>query len=918
MNHLIPTKTLIPPLREGIVKRNCILDKLHKGLGRGNRLTLVTAFAGSGKTTLISQWIKEMNIPTGWVSLDCGDNHLYRFWEYIIVSLQTIDSRIGLNIQPALQSFENLSPETVINAIIRDLSEVERPMILVVDDYHVINNKDIHTSMNYFLSHMPFHLHLVIISREKAPLSLSRLRANLSITDILYEDLRFTKGETCCLMNTYLNIHLEKEDVKRLEEHTEGWVAGLQMAALSLEALTSSERHDFIMDFIGDDRYVFDYMAEIVLKRQAPNIQEFYLKTSILDRLSASLCNEVVGIKSSQTILEQLESSNLFLFSVDNRREWYRYHNLFTEFLRRFLKMQMSQEEIHTLYKKAMDWNEKNGFFQEAIHYAFVSEDYEYASKLIERNIWSTYYRSETQLVYGWLKALPMSYLKSSPILSAAYANCLLLTNKETISLPETRKLIEFWLQSAEAKADKIGINGYKQREKDLLIHYIRKLRIYYALFLESDPNDVIKMALSALEKLPENELMFRCAITYGLGRAYYLAGDTQAAIRTFESVRQIGKESGDLFNISAAIESLADIMYNKGSLLKASDICIEGITYLTELSGGRIVPYSGTIYITWGKIRMEMGDLEEAIEAIKKGIELLNLTSAKMQQQLGLIHLAYIYQALGKTKQAFRVLNEAICIKTQESDEVTAHKTRICLLSADYNMTLINEAEQWLKEQRLIFKDNRKSFRPNMIHDTAIRVMIDKYRLKLIRPEYDWSILLSYLDRQQIYASDAGWVQWEIEILLLKTRLFYVQGNNDKALQCLKTALVIGEKTGCHGVFIKEGQQMVQWLRNALKHKVVPQFVQQLMENFSCLLQIDYEKLINQSLKGVLQEPLSKRELEVLKLVASGYTNHEISKKLVISISTVKTHVYHIFEKFGVKNRTQAIAMARDLELIK
>ncbi len=917
MDHLIPTKTLTPLISERIIIREPVMEKLNSGLKKGCSLFLVTSLAGSGKTTLVSQWVKESKLLAAWVSLDTGDNDFSRFWEYIIASLQMIDTNIGRIVMPALQSIEKLLKQTVVNAVIRDVSACGRSIILVLDDYHVIRNSDIHASLEYLLEHLPINLRLVIISRERPPLSLSRLRASFGVTDVSFSELRFTKSEINCLLNNYLCIYLEKDDVRRLEERTEGWIAGIQMAALTLETLDLGKRHDFICRFTGEDSFIFDYMAEVVLQKQSRKLREFFLKTSIVECFCASLCDEILGIKGSQALLQKLENSNLFLFSIDHRREWFRYHNLFSDFLKRQLMLSVSQEEISKLYSAVIRWYERNDMIHEAVSYAMMSEQYDCASELIERNLWSTYYRSETQLVFRWLKELPVNYVESSPLLSAAYANCLLLANREMIKQSEIRALIEYWLGNAEKNQDKYGSDISKSRECGLLTHYIRKLRIFYELFLESDLEGVAKMAVSALERLPENELMFRCAMMYALGRAYFLTGDTKAAVKAFESVRQIGSESGDLLNVSAAIDHLADIMYRSGYLMKATDICREGIAYIAGLSDGYTVPFSGTIYIVLGKILFESGKLAEAEDSIKKGIELLNYTNAGQHQQWGYILLAYIYQAYRRTSLAFQAVNEAICFWIQGNDEVAAHRVRLCLLAADSDIVLIKDAEQWLKEQNLNFTDDRKPLQPDVIHYTAIRVLIDMYRMKLVKPAYPWSTLMSYLERQQPCAAASGYITWEIEVLLLKTKIMYVQGDTDRSMQFFQRALELGEKSGYLGVFINEGQQILPLLCTAMKQRIKPRFIQLLMESFSDLLQVEYESLINYRKEGILHEPLSKRELEILRLIAIGHTNREISERLQITIHTVKTHIYHIFEKFCVRNRTQAIATARELELI-
>lgn len=909
MSQIIPTKILIPPLNGNPIPRAHLLDRLSAGYARGNVLTLVSAFAGSGKTTLISSWLKENNFPAAWVSLDSADNDPTSFWRYITAAFQTLEPVLGLSIQAAFDTLQDMSLEAVVQSVIEDLTRFGKPSILVLDDYHAITNSAVHASVSCFLERLPPKFHLVISTREDPPFPLSRLRASLRISEFRYGDLRFNADEAGQLLNDRMDTRLSEEEILMLQERTEGWAAGLQLAALSLFSFHPSDRFEFIQTFAGDDRYVFDYLMEVVLMRQPPELRDFLFKTSILDRLCPSLCSFMLDVPDSSPLLARLESQNLFIFSLDNRRVWYRYHHLFSDLLRHRLSLVTARDERITLYRKAILWHEKQGLFSEALQYALSSQQYDIASDLVERNIWSTYYRSETQLLYSWLKALPEECLRARPLLSAAYANCLLLVHRESMHAGQYVQLIDSWLNSAETL-----LAESSQLYDPRITHYIDKIRIYFALFRNADPHELMALSLSGLARLPAHEVMFRSAMTYSLGHACVLLNNTAGALDAFRQAVDYGEQSHDLFNMAGAVERIADLLYRQGSLLEAVAICRDGLAKVEKLAGGRMVPYTGSVQILLGSVLTDLGFFTEAEAALTTGQKLLHLTYSPASQQKGYVTLAYILASGGKTPQALEALMEAKNISSLDGTIVDAHRARLLVLAAENDIRHLIEADKWLEKQDMDILSHVDENNP--VCHAIVRVRIAKHQYQSAGT-FPWPLLEDYLDRQILASQKENCPKWQLEVLLLAARLRFIKQDRFEAMTLMEQALLLAEKHGFSGIFIFEGRQMARWLQSASSLHICRSLADHLLAAFPDLSVDNTGPSDMRDAEHGLHETLSQRELEVLRLMAYGAANSEIAARLVISVNTVKTHINHILNKLAASSRLQAVARARDLDLI-
>ncbi|MFL7793573.1 MAG: LuxR C-terminal-related transcriptional regulator [Anaerolineae bacterium] len=911
---LLATKLYIPPTRSGLVSRPRLTERLATALER--KLTLISAPAGFGKTTLVSAWVWQTGLSVAWLSLDQGDNDPTQFWRYVIAALQTVDGSIGEIALTALQPSQPLSLEPLLTALINDVVGASTPIILVLDDYHVIETRSIHAGLNFLLDRLPPHLHLIVITRADPPLFQAHRRGRAELNEIRAEALRFTVKEAAEFLNTTMGLGLSREDTVALEDRTEGWIVGLQMAALSMQGI--DDKHRFVTTFAGDDRYVVDYLVEEVLQNQPPRIYGFLLQTSILERLCGSLCDAVVGGDGSRSILHDLERTNLFTVSLDTQRHWYRYHRLFADLLRHRLERSASAQEITALYLRASEWFEREGLISEAVSYALASRDDAYTAELIERHVLSLFYRSETVLIHNWLKALPEDVIRAHPLLCAVYAACTMLARRQSARASETLALVERWLQAADAA---LALRSEAELSdgppRNVVTGFIAKFRAYLSQFRGDDPQTIIDLSSQVLESLPEDDLMFRSALAYNLGVAYSRLGDKEAASRAFEQAEQIGLASSDLFNASGGVGRRAVLACMDGRLHDAAEICRKGLQSISRMAGGRAVPYAGTVYITLGGVLSEWCEFEKAADMLAKGLAMLELTSARQEQQWGYIEMATIKRIQGEPAQALDFLERAERARPKSAGLVAAFRARAWLSQVDSHPRYLDDAVRWAQGLGTQLDGDGGEYDAEQL--TLARVILAQHHRRSTSELSDLPSLLQFLDRQLDLARDDGLLGWEIEVLILQALALQAQRNIERALACMQHALTLAEPEGYARVFVGEafldgeGGPMVALLRRAAPRS---RYAGKLLAVFKAQKRDTGERLV-QPQTSPLIEPLTPREREILQLVALGASNQEISRKLFITVNTVKTHITHIFGKLGVARRTQAASRARELGLI-
>jgi LuxR family transcriptional regulator, maltose regulon positive regulatory protein len=928
---LLKTKLFIPSPRPNLVPRPRLIDLLNQGLQLGHKLTLISAPAGFGKTTLIADfglWISESNPQSPfdnrqlcWLSLDEGDNDLPRFLTYLIAALQTIEPDIGEKALASLQSLPQLAlVESVLTPLINDITAVSSSPILVLDDYHLIDNQAVDEVLAFFIDHLPPSTHLVIATREDPQLPLARLRARGQLTELRAADLRFTNTETAAFLNQAMELNLSAEDIAALENRTEGWIAGLQMAALSMSG--REDIRGFIQAFAGDNRYVVDYLVEEVLHNQPQNARDFLLRTSILDRFSGSLCDAVrfgetrssskesavriAEMPTGQEMLEALERGNLFVIPLDDKRHWYRYHHLFADVLQARL-MDEQPQLVPALHRRASAWYAENDSPSDAIRHALAGQDYQHAAGLAEQ-VWPEWHGSYQSIQWlGWLKDLPDQLVRDRPLLCMSYAWAFL--NAGDLEAADTYlQDVERWLElAARSKAPKMIIDD-EERFGSLQTE-LASARAYHAQAI-GDLDSTVKFAQQYLDLLPEGDIEGIADITALLGLTHWARGDLEAAHRIFFD--GLSAMNNPDFIVGTFV--LADVQRTLGHLHEALDICERSLQLAAEY---RNPIGTEDVYSEMSKVHREMGNLEAAAKdlaaakALGDQVELPDWHYRWCLAQAGLdTSLGNLDSALNRLEEAQRVF---VRTPLPVVRPIAAKKARLWLKQGK-----LPKALAWAREQGLS-ADNELSYLREFEHITLARILIAAYEDG--RSEQDIIEALELLDRL-LGAAEAGKrVSSVIEILVLQALAHQAQGSIPRALVPLERALALAEPQGYARIFLDEGPPMRQLLSTAAAQGIMPNYTSNLLAAASSP---EPESVVPSESRSAFRTPhselvefLSERELEVLQLIAEGYSNREIANKLYISLNTVKVHTRNINGKLGVNSRMQAAIKARELNLL-
>jgi LuxR family maltose regulon positive regulatory protein len=909
---LLLTKLYIPPVRQKLVPRPHLLDRLNAGLG--GRLILLSAPAGSGKTTLLSEWIGLLRVqrPTlnvAWLSLDERDNDPHRFGAYLVATLGTWESDGGEIARPEFGSSASLSEEALTALINRIVVEGSHDYLLVLDDYHVIQARPIHDALVFLLDHMPPRMHLVIATRMDPPLPLPELRARGQLVELRADRLRFTTDEAAAFFNTVMELDLSPDDVAALDARTEGWVTGLQLAALSMH--NCKDVSGFIEAFAGTHRYVVDYLADQVLLRQSPSIQSFLLETSILDRLTGPLCDAVTGQAHGQVMLEQLEAANLFIVPLDDERRWYRYHCLLAELLRnRLTREQPGRAGV--LHLRAAEWYEHSGMIEEAVRHAFAAGDYDLATRLIEQALCVLYTRNEIRTIIGWLEALPQELIRSQPRLCASYAAALVASGylgsagpllqvtdshlEESLSLPERAVPLSTSCPyqarcAGECYATAQGLSAYTD-----------VLRAQIACY--QNPSIAVTFGRRALDRIPAGSMRLRGFALVARGTAHLLAGSADAADRDLSEAMDIHQAGGHTAALINAAHYLALLRNVQGRLGEARAIYEQALRIVEE----RQEPvFTGIEHVGMGDLLREWNDLEAASHYIERGLRLAESGGDCAFLRDGYVARARLEQSLGKWDCALVSVRKAEQVVRRhrpawDTALVEAWQARLWLARGD-----LPAAERWARASGLT-AGGELSFLNEFGHMTLARVWLAQGRR-------DQAARL--LERLRAAAESAGRMGRVLEILVLQA--LTLQADNDAvgALAALERALLLGEPEGYVRTFVDEGAPLADLLLCGTEHNVwtgpnlVP-YVNRL------LFHLGLQPPPQPEIQGPeIIEPLSERELQVLRLVAEGASNQAVAQTLCVAVSTVKAHLRNINGKLAVNSRTQAVARARDLRLL-
>jgi LuxR family transcriptional regulator, maltose regulon positive regulatory protein len=883
---ILTTKLYMPPRRPEAILRPNLIERLNEGLSAGRKLTLISAPAGFGKTTLVSEWAAGCNLPVAWLALDEGDNDPMRFLAYLIAALQTVAPKIGEGVSGALQSTQPPPIESILTTLLNGIITIPNNFVLVLDDYHILDAKPVDDALTFIIEHLPPQMHLVITTREDPNLPLARLRARSQLTELRAADLRFTTAETAEFLNRVMGLNLSDKDVAALEARTEGWIAGLQLAALSMQG--HQDAAGFIKSFTGSHHFVLDYLLEEVLQKQSESIQTFLLRTSILDRLCGPLCDAVLGSPSAsgQTTLEYLGHANLFIVPLDNERCWYRYHHLFGDLLRQRLHQSVASPTrdegmvVAELHSRASAWYENNGLEVEAFQHAAAANDVERAERIIEGKGIPLNSRGTATSILGWLASLPATVLDARPSLWVRYARLLMVTGQRT-GVEEKLLAAEIALQNAEPD----------DKTRDL-IGQIAAVRANLA-WTQYEIETIIAQSRRALEYLHPDNLYFRFTAIWTLGFASLLQGDRAAAGKAFTEALSISHASGDIHSTTIAITGLGQVQESGNQLYLAAD----SYRRVLQLAGDLPQPAVSEAQLGLARIFYQWNDLDAAEQYGQQSLQLTRQFDKVIDRfVIGEVFIARLKLARGDVAGAAAMLAES-----EQSVREHNFVYRMPEVAAARVLTLLHLGN-------LTAAANLAQ-----IHDLPIS------RARVLLAQGDPSAALAVLGpwRQQMEAK--GWEDERLKVMILQALALQAHGEKDPAVQLLGDTLALAEPGGFIRIFVDEGAPMVQLLRAASVHKIFPDYVAKLLAAFEAEQRKTQEKpgLSPASPDQPLTEPLSQRELEVLKLLAQGLSNREISERLFLALDTVKGHNRLIFSKLQVQRRIEAVARARELGLL-
>ena len=910
MEQLLTTKLFIPTTRPELVSRPRLIEQLNDGLHR--KMTLISAPAGFGKTTLVSEWVATCEQPVTWLSLDDGDNDPTRFLTYLIAALQKIDSNMAKGTLSALQSPQPPPTEFALTALINEIAAVPEKIILILDDYHLIEAQPIHKALNFLLENIPPQMHLVIATREDPLLPLPRLRARGQLTELRAAELRFTSSEAAEFLNQVMGLNLSAENIAALETRTEGWIAGLQLAAISMRG--RGDTGNFIKAFTGSHRLVLDYLIEEVLEQQPESIQIFMLQTAILKRLNGSLCDALTGQDNGQQVLETLDRANLFIVPLDDERRWYRYHHLFVDLLRQRLR-QTQPEQLSNLHLKASEWFEQKGQWSDAVQHAFAAEDPERVADLAEL-AWDPMNMSYQAVTWlGWVKELPDDLVRSRPALSAGCGWASLDTGDLDAAEFHLQDA-EQWLDAAANANEKLEVSSGNREMLDeeefrALSTSVANARAYLAQALGDVPGTE-KYARRAIDLLRDDDYFERGLAEILLGFAYWTNGELDAAHKAVVNAVANMQMTGRVLFVISFTSYLVDIMTAQGRLRESERTYLQLLEKVTEQDEPEI-PETAVVHLGLSELYLEQGDMEAAKRHLQKSEALGEQPAFAPWYRHWIFAHARIMETDGDLDGVIKMLNgaERLYYRHPIPD---VRPLKALLSRAWLAQGRLAEALRRVHERGLSV-DDELSYLREFEHITLAKVLIARY--KNVQDDTYIKDAIGLLERLLKAAEEGKRIGSIIETLVLQALAYEAQGDISNALFPLKRALSLAEPEGYFRIFVCEGPPMARLLYEALSHEIAPDYVQRLLKAFPVEEPEKTDAPQSHGPDTELIEPLSERELEILQLIAKGLTNQKIGARLYLSLNTVKAHTRNIYGKLGVNSRTQAVARAQSLGLL-
>ncbi|RMF16847.1 MAG: helix-turn-helix transcriptional regulator [Gammaproteobacteria bacterium] len=911
---ILSTKLHAPPHRSEWLRRSRLLDQLDAGLSR--KFTLVSAPAGFGKTTLVVDWLRGRQQRFAWLSLDEADSDVNQFLSYLLAALASLEAPGVGAASVALDTAQPPPPAHVLTILLNALSALEERIVLVLDDYHRLDSEAVDQALDFLVERAPSSLHLVVTTREDPSLPLARMRARGEMVELRLNELRFSTSESADFLNQLMGLALSDGEVAALEQRTEGWIAGLQMAALSLHGC--DDKAAFIESFTGSHRFVLDYLLEEVLRRQPEAVRDFLQKTAVLDRFSASLCNAVTGHSglegreegNAEEMLLALEQQNLFLVPLDEARQWYRYHHLFGDVLR--ARMRKDKPALQTVHQRASAWFENNGFPVDAIHHALTANDSENAARLVEQ-AWPALRRSKPERIFlDWIAALPPSRIKASPVLSFHRGFCLLSQDLTAADSPLSKA--QAWVDMAcdeagRAKAERAGMVICNEDEFAQLPGLLGIARAYQCGAYGDLPG-IVRNARCAMEHFPAGDTLWRGAATALLGLAQWSSGDLEGAYDAIAESAETMRKSGDLVSCLGALCLLSGIRGSQGRFRDAGIICQKALK-IAEAFGDHPPQGTADIHVELAELAYERGDLVGAEQHLQTSQAMEDYTRLPEVQHRWFIVMARVKQAQGNFDAAEALLDEGaqcqIMSPAPETQPISAWMARLWLARGR-----IDKVQHWADKSGLTPEDET-GYLLEFQHLTLARLLIAKYRDK--PDEHEAQRILGLLTRLAVSAETGKRQRSVAQAHMLSALLHDTIGDAQTARNALQQALDIAEPENYVRLFADEGEPMLALLRRERRQMESPALVDQILSGLLDSNEPTATGDGNHSSEALL-EPLSERELQVLRLLASELTGPQIAEHLFVSLNTLRTHTKNIYSKLGVNNRRAAVCRAAELSL--
>jgi LuxR family transcriptional regulator, maltose regulon positive regulatory protein len=906
---LVETKLYPPRLRRSLVARPRLSGRLSSGAS--SRLTLISAPAGFGKTTLLAEWLADPDAErsVAWLSLDESDRQPASYWTYLITALQAVLPGVGAS---ALQLLQSAQPpiETVLTTVLNELGAVPSDLYLVLDDYHLVDGPDLQAGMTFLLEHLPPQAHLVVSTREDPALPLARLRARGELVEVRAADLRFTVDEAAAYLNDVTGLELAAGDIATLEERTEGWIAALQLAALSMQG--RDDVAGFIAGFAGDDRHIVDYLVEEVLGRQPADVRSFLLQTSILDRLSGPLCDAVTGRRGGKAMLESLDRANLFVVPLDDSRRWYRYHHLFADVLLTHL-LDEHPDRLGALHRRASRWYEQDGEPSQAIRHALAAGDVERAAELVEVAIPAQRRSRQEATIQSWLDALPDEVVRVRPVLAVGFIGAL-MSRGQFEGVEARLRHVEGWLEPGGghvgAWTPPAGTVVVDHGEFQRLPGVIEMYRAALAL-VGGDASATIDHAQRAIHRAAAEDHLTRAGASALMGLALWGGGDLEAAHRAYALAAEGLRRAGYIADVLGCAITLADIRITQGRLSEAQRTYEQALRLAAD-PDGTVLRGTADMHVGMSQIARERDDLPAAIGHLRRAEELGEHTWLPQNPHRWRVAMARVREAEGDLDGALDLLEEAqrVYMGDFSPDVRPIPALRARALAARGR---VGEALAWARERDLSADDDLSYLR-EFEHITLARVLLAQYGAQPAEPAVGG---VARLLPRLLQAAEAGERTGSvIEILVLRALTDDARGDLPGALAALERALTLAEPEGYVRVFADAGPPMASLLRRVARQRSTWDYVRRLL---SACSRAGGTTPTGQGApaRQRLVEPLSERELDVLRLLGSDLDGPDIARELTVSLNTLRTHTKSIYAKLGVTSRRAAVRQAAELDLL-